>query len=488
MTSKNLLFPDLSFREVYRFQDCWPMALLLRLLNDKTIDVYYLVLYPVNFFLVSYSALFLLRNMLLKIPTVVLVVCSFLFLFYQASDFWVYKTGAMMMGVTGYTKLWLHYTLMAAIIYCFNNKANTLAILFLLLLFFTVPVTLSIPLFVTVYVVVEVLRSRKMTSLAVLCFALFAYFVVYYYLNKQIEYGQLHSTVMHLQTANNFQSYLTAIGYKALLLVYLTPVIVALIFVWFTKKELPISKATLYPLASLLSCGYATYVLLNQTNDSLQLYSNVAAPVCALLSFTLILSLFETISRKLLAGILTGVFMVILTIECYRIHTFNAHYRRDDITGQFSEDFISSCKRIFDESITNPVGIYLDEDKYGSVSEQHVRDTRFNATLLLGRYADVVNIKGDSIVYDSTRYKKIDVDLNRLALTIFKQRETNKETNSELAFIREKNIQYLLSLKDQKQLPIWLNEIIVDNVYDPKSGLHFYLMRPEKSKSNTEYK
>jgi hypothetical protein len=51
-----------------------------------------------------------------------------------------------------------------------------------------------------------------------------------------------------------------------------------------------------------------------------------------------------------------------------------------------------------------------------------------------------------------------------------------KTSNLELAFIKDCNIQYLLSFNSCSELPTWLSAIVKEEIYDKKSGLRLYLL------------
>ena len=93
----------------------------------------------------------------------------------------------------------------------------------------------------------------------------------------------------------------------------------------------------------------------------------------------------------------------------------------------------------------------------------------------MGRYFDVVNIKGDSILFDVNRYKKRDFDFKKMAINIYAKGKP-KSNNLEASFIKDLNIEYMLSFKTKNELPKWLNEIIVEEIIDKKSGLRLYML------------
>jgi|GEM_PF-3739417 hypothetical protein len=483
LTSKNLLFDSLQFIEPYRFQDAWPMSVFMALTDFKSIDIYYLVLYPVHFFMASFAMYFVLRQFIPRYSSNLLILLAFLFLFYQSSNLWPYKVGVMMMGLAGYTKLWLHFTCIGTCLYLFRNKQLELGVGLLTLLFFTVPVTLAIPLFVVTLMIFTTLQNKKNTYYIFLS-ATFVLYAVYLWIGKGMEKEMLQIDSSGISVTGTLKSYIQAASYKALIISYILPSVCVYIAIrYFAKDHTFLDVRYIYIFALLCVSGYLAYIVLNNTNDAVQLFANIASPIGAVVSFSGILYAVSLIKHHVIRFIILWVFIGIGIYECGVAHAMSEHYARHDITRSYDRHFIEKCREVLHKKTTNPVGIYYPTDGYGMVSEQHVREIGYNMTLLLGRYYDVVNIKGDSVLFDENRYKKIDRDWHRMAVNIYAKK--NKiSTNKELDFIKGCKIQYLITFRERNTLPDWLSHIITEELKDPKSGLYLYILNPVRKNLN----
>lgn len=478
LTSKHLLFTNLNFMEPYRFQDAWPMSLFLFITPYKSIDIYYQLVYVLNFSLVAYAIYELLLLFRFRLPQALLILFAFLFVFYQSGDVWPYKIGVMMMGVAGYTKLWLHFIVIICCLKLFSEKQYTEGNALLLLLFFTVPITLAIPLYIFLFSL-YLFYTKKKQALSIHLYFVFLCFLYagYIWNQKNLEKSTLLIPDAAIQLSYNLISYIKAAGYLALTISYVLPSVILYGISKILRKKFPFTSQTLFPLLFLLACGYVLYVVLHNTNDAVQLFTNIASPVGAVVSFVAILFLINEINIPWLRTTLLSGFTLMLVYETADAHLSSKHYAREDITALFDGEFLSKSREVLKQKVTNPVGIYYPESKYGVVSEQHVRDIEFDMTLLMGRYYDVVNIKGDSILFDDTRYTKIDRDWHRMAINIYAKRNPGK-INIEQSFIKDCNIQFMLSKLDNNQLPQWINGIITETLTDSKSGLKLYLLNP----------
>ena len=480
LTSKNLLFDGLHFIEPYRFQDAWPMSLFMAATNFASIDIYYLALYPVHFFMAAFAMYFVLRQFVPGYRTALLIMLSFLFLFYQSSAFWPYKIGVMMMGLAGYTKLWLHFTCIGVCVYMFSQKQIEFGIGLLALLFFTVPVTLAIPLFIGALTVITLVKSRKINTYYLYLSATFVLYAIYLWIGKDMEKEMLQIDSSGISVLGTWKSYVQAASYKALIISYILPsLLVYLILRYVDKDKQFVDLRTVYILTFICITGYLAYIVLNNTNDSVQLFANVASPIGAVVSFAGIVYGVSLIKRKLLRVVALSIFTGVCTYECTLAHTGSEHYARHDITRSFDRQFIEKCREVLRNKTTNPVGIYYPTEGYGTVSEQHVREIEYNMTLLLGRYYDVVNIKGDSVLFDENRYTKIDRDWHRMAVNIY-GKKNKLSTNKELDFIKYCNIQYMITYRDRTTLPEWITGLVTDELKDPKSGVFMYILNPTK--------
>lgn len=478
LTSKNLLFDNLQFIEPYRFQDAWPMSIFMALTDFKSIDIYYLLLYPVHFFMASFAMYFVLRQFIPRYSNYLLILLAFLFLFYQSSAFWPYKIGVMMMGLAGYTKLWLHFTCIGTCLYLFKNKQLELGVGLLTLLFFTVPVTLAIPLFVVTLTIFTTLQSKKINTYYLFLSATFVLYSVYLWIGKGIEKEMLQIDSSGISVIGTLKSYIQAASYKALIVSYILPSVCVYIAIrYFAKDHTFLDVRYIYIFTMMCICGYIAYILLNNTNDAVQLFANIASPIGAVLSFSGILYALSLIKLKTIRQIAIFLFTGIAMYECAVAHIASEHYARHDITRSYDRQFIEKCREVLHTKTTNPVGIYYPTIGYGIVSEQHVREIEYNMTLLLGRYYDVVNIKGDSVLFDEKRYKKIDRDWHRMAVNIY-AKKNKTSTNKELDFIVDCKIQYMITYREQNSLPDWLSHMITDEIKDPKSGLYMYILNP----------
>lgn len=474
LSSRNLLFDNLNYLEPYRYQDAWPMSIFLKLTNYKSLDIYYLVLFPVNFSIVSLTMYEILKSFKRYLSVYTLVILSFLFLFYQSSSFWPYKIGGMMMGLAGYTKLWIHFIIIGVSIKMYKMQRTELGNLMLLLLFFTVPITLSILLYILITSTISIIYTKLIKPLDIFYFVLIVLYAVYLFISKNSEQYFLKIDNTGINISFDIMSYINAIGYKALIFSYLFPPCVIILILKLHKFYGVFKLKNYLPLVYLLISGFIMYVLLHKSNDSIQMFSNLASPIGAFVSFIGIIQLIFLIKNKYAKNISFIVFSIILTFECTNAHIISSHYARHNISSMFDTIFIHKSKEALSK-LSNPVGVYLPDKGYGMISEYLYRNYAYNMTLLMGRYYDVVNIKGDSILFDKNRYSNIDREWHKMAINIYGKNHPNT-SNLELAFIKDCNIEYMLSFKSSYELPSWLGGLVKEELYDKKSGLRIYLL------------
>jgi hypothetical protein len=247
LTSKNLLFESLNFLEPYRFQDSWPMSIFLAFTNFKSIDIYYLMLFPVNFFLVAYVIYELLKTFVPNLPVWIVVILSFLFIFYQSSSIWPYRLNGMLMGLAGYPKLWIHYLMIGVCLKLFALGKYDFGNSMLLLLFFTVPVTIAIPFYVIVYILFQFIKNKSLNYYYLIYVILILGYLIYIYINKRLEKELFSTNNSGIKINLEILSYFRAAGYNALFFSYTTPLLIILIIIRYYKIKLPFKLNSLFP-------------------------------------------------------------------------------------------------------------------------------------------------------------------------------------------------------------------------------------------------
>jgi len=474
LSSKNLLFENLNLLEPYRFQDAWPMSIFMTFTNFKSVDIYFLILFPVNFFLVAYVIYELLKTFAPNLPIWIVALLSFFFIFYQSSSIWPYKLNGMLMGLAGYPKLWIHYLLIGVCLKLFTLEKYDFGNNMLLLLFFTVPVTVAIPFYIIVYLVFQFIKNRNFKYFYIIYVMLILGYFIYIMINKRLEKELLSIDNSGIKINLEILSYLKAAGYNALFFSYTIPIVLVFIIIRYYKIELPVKLYSILPYIVILACGYIAYIVLHNNNDALQLFANIASPITAVLSFIGIVHLILNIPKKTLRLTFISILCGMLLYETIDAHISSKHYARHNISSMFDPGFISKAKNIISKT-SNPVGIYYPDERFGMINEQFFRKDEINIIVLMGRYFDVVNIKGDSILFDENRYKEIDRHWHRMAINIYGKNHP-KTSNLELAFIKDCNIEYMLTFKSNNELPVWLGSLVKEELYDKKSGLRIYLL------------
>jgi hypothetical protein len=135
----------------------------------------------------------------------------------------------MMMGLAGYTKLWIHFIIIGVCIKLYKMQRTELANIMLLLLFFTVPVTLSIMLFILITSIISIINTKSIRPIDIFYCLLIVFYAVYLFISKYSEQSYLNIENAGINLPFEIMSYLNAISYKALIFSYLFPPFVILL-------------------------------------------------------------------------------------------------------------------------------------------------------------------------------------------------------------------------------------------------------------------
>jgi hypothetical protein len=153
------------------------------------------------------------------------------------------------------------------------------------------------------------------------------------------------------------------------------------------------------------------------------------------------------------------------------------HHRRTEISNNLNATFIQELRAKLQSTVKNVVGIYIPHDEYGSASEFLFTENARDVLLLCGRYYDVINIKSDSVIFNTNNYQKQSAILNQSALSLYRKHEYSPLIqNIELSFIKDKQIEYAITKKEFHHIDQPIRNLIYDSIVDKQSDMKLYLL------------
>ena len=480
MTSKNILFPEIQFRELYRFQDTWLMPIFLMFTPFDTIDIYYLIMYPINFFLVSYAIYWILRKYI-KGHWLTSITLSFLFLFFLTSNI-PYFNKIYQNGVTDYFKLWPFFLIMPPCLQLVREDKIELAFCLMLCIFFIVPISYFIPISIFILVLLRKYFFIPITTLIVF-FTLGVCFVFYFFYidATQKKFFDLLTSDNHI-SLENLKNKIHLAFYWGLLLNYLAPPLLLVGCMLLIKKNRLVlfeNFRLLVFILVLLTVGYLLYATtaILGLHDAHQMFSNIASPLTVTSTFLILVLLILKTNNNLLKNLSLVLFIGYLIIELRYTMTHSLHHARFDKSSLYSSEFILRVRNYLNTNKVNPIGVYYPEKGNGGIAEQFDSGQHYEILILMGRYFDAVNLKGDSILFDENRYKEIDFLSKRMAINIYNQQKKDTSDLVRIHYLKDKNVDFIITALSLSQLPKSIAELIKLDIEDKKSGAHFYILK-----------
>jgi hypothetical protein len=157
--------------------------------------------------------------------------------------------------------------------------------------------------------------------------------------------------------------------------------------------------------------------------------------------------------------------------------THSLHHARFDKSSLYSSEFILRVRNYLNTNKVNPIGVYYPEKGNGGIAEQFDSGQHYEILILMGRYFDAVNLKGDSILFDENRYKEIDFLSKRMAINIYNQQKKDTSDLVRIHYLKDKNVDFIITALSLSQLPKSIAELIKLDIEDKKSGAHFYILK-----------
>jgi hypothetical protein len=380
----------------------------------------------------------------------------------------------MISGMASYPKLWLHYFTVVIYLNLIIQQRKELALLSLLALLFVVPVTLGIALFLLFMILYSLYKKEINAGTAYFVLVILIGFATYLLYTKVITNDFYAST-------NTFEKialieWIKRSFYFKLMLAYLIPYGIALLLMSAINMDKNIRKGLFLSTSILLFSAYICYVIFINEFDSIQLFTNVAGPLSSVMLFVATCIFIMQIKVKWKRIISAFILLCILSAECYQIMNAENHHRRTEISGNLNAAFVQQVRAKLESAVSNKVGLLIPAHEYGNASEFLFTENARELLLLCGRYYDIINIKSDSVEFNSNNYQKQLTILNQSALAIYKKHEYDPlNPNIELAFIKDKQIEYAITKKEYYDIDQPIRSLIFDSVVDHYSGTKLYL-------------
>jgi hypothetical protein len=180
-TAKNILF-NLNFNIPYRFHEAWIASIFLKFTSLKTVRIFELIIWPLNYFLVSYTIYHTIVSKYLKINFILQILISFLFIFFTINFTLDYSSQSFYFGVNGFPKLCINFVFLSLFIYFYLREKYILSILSIVVLLLVSTSSLHlIPLTILVLIFNSKKIDRRGKYFIILILILFISYYLYNY-------------------------------------------------------------------------------------------------------------------------------------------------------------------------------------------------------------------------------------------------------------------------------------------------------------------
>jgi hypothetical protein len=306
-------------------------------------------------------------------------------------------------------------------------------------------------------------------------------FYFFYIDATQKKFFDLLTSDNHI-SLENLKNKIHLAFYWGLLLNYLAPPLLLVGCMLLIKKNRLVlfeNFRLLVFILVLLTVGYLLYATtaILGLHDAHQMFSNIASPLTVTSTFLILVLLILKTNNNLLKNLSLVLFIGYLIIELRYTMTHSLHHARFDKSSLYSSEFILRVRNYLNTNKVNPIGVYYPEKGNGGIAEQFDSGQHYEILILMGRYFDAVNLKGDSILFDENRYKEIDFLSKRMAINIYNQQKKDTSDLVRIHYLKDKNVDFIITALSLSQLPKSIAELIKLDIEDKKSGAHFYILK-----------
>lgn len=482
-TSKNVLF-DLGYNIPYRYHETWIASIFLKFTSLKTVSIFELIVWPINYFLVSYAVYYTIVSKYLKTNFILQILVSFLFIFFTINFTLDYSSQSFYFGVNGFPKLCINFVFMSLFMHFYLKEKYVLSSLSLVTLLLVSAASLYLIPFLILILIFDYHKIDKTAKYFIILMIVF--FLSFYTYNVYLETLFLEKQKTSMDIGLYFRRYF-GIRYIIIPYIYYFVVIGLLLYFLSKKIEKRIIKQIIYIVFFSIISGNIAYSILNFTfHDSIQFFSNSVNVILIITIFLLLIQLIESIKRF---KILFTTFLILYLSYClfftYKIEKF---INSNEVITQFDSDFIKKSNSILKDSIKNRIGIFIPKDSIGGYSE--IYDYRQNRGFLsiIDRNFELINISANN--WDDNSFEKVVEkhktykymyfnNFNKSAINIFRYRfHLNDDKFLAEKFIKYYKIEYVVTPLAVNELPWYITKRIKRILFDPKSKVNLIIINP----------
>lgn len=482
-TAKNILF-DLNFNIPYRYHEAWIASIFLKCTSLKTVRIFELIIWPLNYFLVSYTIYHTIVSKYLKTNFILQILISFLFIFFTINFTLDYSSQSFYFGVNGFPKLCINFVFLSLFIHFYLKGKYVLSSLSLVALLFVSAVSLYL---IPFLILILIYNYHKIDIAAkyfiILMIVLFLSFYTY---NFYLETLFFEKQKMSMDIGLYFRRYF-GIRYFIIPYIYYFVIIGLLLYLLSKKFQKSIIKPIIYIVLFSIISGNIAYSILNFTfHDSIQFFSNIVNVILILIIFLLLIKLIE--SKKSSKIFFTTFFILYLGYCLCFTYSIEKFINSNGEITRYSSNFIKKSNSILKDSIKNRIGVFIPKDSIGGYSE--IYDYRQNRGFLsiIDRNFELINISANN--WDDNSFEKIIKkhktykymyfnNFSKSTINIFRYRFHLKDDDF-LAekFIKYYKIEYVVTQLSKNELPWFISKRIKRIVFDPKSKVNLIIINP----------
>jgi len=483
-TVKNLLF-NLNFNTPYRYHETWLAAIFLHITKLKTVTIFELILWPINYFLVSYTVYFTIVSKFLQANFVFKIIISFLFIFFTLNFTLDYSNQAFYFGVNGFPKLCINFVFLSLFFYFYLNQNILLSLVSVFALLILSSSSLHL---IPFAILVSFFNFKNLNKTGLLFFYTFILlFLAYYIVNLYSEFLFIERQKIGMELFLYLKRYFGILYILKNYIFYLSLIIILIYFLRYSKIK--IMHPVFYFISFSFIAGAVTYGILNFIfHDAVQLFSNIANVAVIIIIFTLLIMIIENSkSLKKYLSVLFFTYMLFCLFFTYKNEKF---INNSSSISQYSKQFVHNSVDQLNKNVKNKIGIFIPVDSIGGHTEIYDYRQYRGFLSIANRNYELINIFSN--YWDDDSFKKV-IDkhksykyqyfnaFNKSAINIFRYKyDLNDDEYLQEKFIKHYKIEYAVTKLPLEKLPWFVNKRIENVINDSVSGINLIILDPYK--------